>query len=206
MRRQIGAFAIAASVLAMAGCETTTPPTTPPTEPSAPASPTGSVTASARAAGAGTIVVDDTLIALLPTEVGGVALTADAATAADIATDPALAGAVAGVAVATAFGAEPTDTGPDYVVVTLARLEPGVFDEAFFRDWRDSFDGAVCEQAGGVDGHAETEIAAHPTFIGTCVGGVRTYHVYLPASDVVVSMQGSGEGRYGERVIEGLTE
>ena len=55
-------------------------------------------------------------------------------------------------------------------------------------------------------GHAEAEIAGHQTFIGTCAGGVHTYHVHLPDRDVIVSMQGAGEGRFGELVVAGLTE
>ena len=90
--------------------------------------------------------------------------------------------------------------------MTVARLKPGTFDELFFRGWRDTFDAAVCEQAGGVSGHAESDIAGHHTHIGTCAGGVHTYHVHLPASDVIVSMQGTGEGRFGEHVVAGLTE
>ena len=71
---------------------------------------------------------------------------------------------------------------------------------------RDTFDTAVCEQAGGVDGRAEVEIEGRRTYVGTCAGGVRTYHVHLPDSDVIVSMQSVGEGRYGERVVAGLAE
>ena len=152
------------------------------------------------------IAVDDTLVELLPNDVGGVPLTGDPATAAEIAVDPSLIGFVAAVAVAAAFAPAPTEGVGDYVVVTLARLEPGVFDDAFFRDWRDTFDDAVCAQAGGVAGHAEAEIAAHRTYITTCAGGVRTYHVHLDSSDVIVSMQAVGDGRFGERVVEGLTE
>ena len=44
------------------------------------------------------------------------------------------------------------------------------------------------------------------TYIGTCAGGVHTYHVHLPAQDVIVSLQGAGNGRFGERVVEGLNE
>ena len=152
------------------------------------------------------IAVDDTLLELLPNDVGGVPLTGDPATAAEIAVDPSLTGFVAAVAVAAAFAAAPTEGVGDYVVVTLARLDPGVFGDAFFRDWRDTFDGAVCAQAGGVAGHAEAEIASHRTYITTCAGGVRTYHVHLDSSGVIVSMQAVGDGRFGERVVEGLTE
>lgn len=195
---------VVAGILAVAACGAPTP-TTPPT---APASSAGgpSPVVSASPSRAGSVVVDDTLRDLLPPEIAGIDLTPDPATAAEIAADPTLAGSVAAVAVATAFGPIPPDSAPDYVVVTLARLEAGVFDDAFFRDWRDTFDAAVCAQAGGVGGHAEAAIAGHQTFIATCAGGVRTYHVHLPVSDVIVSMQASGERRYGERVVEGLTE
>jgi hypothetical protein len=91
-------------------------------------------------------------------------------------------------------------------VVTVARLRPGTFGDLFFRGWRDTFDEAVCAQAGGVDGHAEADIADQRTYIGTCAGGVRTHHVHLPASDVIVSMQSAGPGRFGERIVAGLTE
>ena len=169
--------------------------------------PTPSVVAPSPSLVAAPVVsVDDTLLDLLPNDVGGVPLTGDSATASEIADDPALTGSVIAVAVAAAFAPAPPGRVGDYVVVTLARLEPGVFDDAFFRDWRDTFDGAVCAQAGGVAGHAEADIATHRTYITTCAGGVRTYHVHLDSSDVIVSMQAVGDGRFGERVVEGLTE
>jgi hypothetical protein len=129
----------------------------------------------------------------------------DEATAAEIAGEASIAPFVSALAVASAFGPPPTDTLPDYVVVTVARLKPGLFGDIFFRGWRDTFDAAVCEQAGGVDGHAEARIGGRQTFIGTCAGGVHTYHVYMPDQDVIVSLQGAGDGRFGERVVEGLT-
>jgi hypothetical protein len=158
------------------------------------------------AASGGSIVVDDGLLALLPTQVDGVPLTPDAETAAELAADTALSTALTSVAVATAFGPVASDGSADYVVVTVVRLQPRTFSDGFFRDWRDSFDGAVCEQAGGVQGHAEAKIGEHPTWIGTCAGGTHTYHAVLQDDTVLVSLQGSGEGRFGEQVIAGLTE
>ena len=151
------------------------------------------------------VAVDPTLLDLIPDEVGGVPVQADDATAAEIASEGSIAPFVSALAVAAAFGPPPTDAVPDYVVVTVARIKPGLFSDLFFRGWRDTFDAAVCEQSGGVDGHAEAEIGGRQTFIGTCAGGVHTYHVYLPDQDVIVSLQGVGDGRFGERVIEGLT-
>ena len=95
----------------------------------------------------------------------------------------------------------------DYAVVTVARLRPGVFDDAWFRDWRDSFDTGVCGQAGGVDlGRSEMEIGGRTVFRSTCAGGTVIYHAHLEASDAVVSIQGSGRKDLGRQVIAGLTE
>jgi len=152
------------------------------------------------------IAVIDALLALLPAEVDGVPLTPDWETAAELARDAALGAAVQSIAVATAFGPIASDGSGDYVVVTMVGLRPRTFSDGFFRDWRDSFDGAVCDQAGGVSGHAEAEIGGHPTWIGTCEGGVHTWHATLHEDTVIVSLQGSGAARYGEQVIAGLTE
>jgi hypothetical protein len=148
----------------------------------------------------GGIAVDATLLDALPAEVDGTPVESDDATAAEVAGSSALAPSVAGVAVATAFGSG------DYVVATVVRLRDGVFGDAFYRDWRDSFDGGVCAQAGGVEGHAETDIAGHRTYIGTCVGGVHTYHVHLASRGLLISAQALGERRYGELLIQGLAE
>jgi hypothetical protein len=181
-------------------------PTAAPSAPSPSAPPTRAAPA-ASALTAGDIDIDAGLLDLLPEAVSGVPLVPDLATAAQIASsDPLLAESIAAFAVATAFGPQSTDGNVDLVVVTVARLRPGVFSDDWFRDWRESFDEAVCAQAGGLDGHAETEIDGHQTFIATCAGGVRTYQAHLPSSDVIVSMQATGEGRFGERVVEGLTE
>jgi hypothetical protein len=130
----------------------------------------------------------------------------DPATAAEIAGEGSIAPFVSALALATAFGSVATNGASDYVVVTVARLRPNTFSDLFFRRWRDTFDAAVCEQAGGVAGSAEADINGRHTFIGTCAGGVHSYHVHLETGDLIVSMQGSGPGRFGERIVEGLTE
>src|SRR3954462_2018642 len=82
---------------------------------------------------AGPVSVDPTLLALLPTDIEGTKLAADANTALEIAADAALRRSVDAVAVATAFSAAATDNLTDYAVATIARLRPGVFDDAWFR-------------------------------------------------------------------------
>ena len=177
----------------------TAPPTTPTPIPTVASSPVGTD-------GSSGVVVDPTLLELLPGDIDGVPLNADPDTAASIAAEGSIAPFVSAIAIATAFGPLATDTSADDVVVTVNRLRPGTFGDLFFRGWRDTFDDAVCELAGGVDGHAEADIGAHHAFIGTCSGGVHTYHVHLPARDVIVSMQGLGERRFAELVVAGLTE
>ena len=198
--RRSGPALVALTVVALSACIPPRPSPSPAPRTATPTStlaPTASVTAE--------VAVDPSLLDLVPDTVAGVPVQEDEATAADIAGEGSIAPFVSALAVAAAFGPPPTDALPDYVVVTVARLKPGLFGDLFFRGWRDTFDAAVCEQAGGVDGHAEAEIGGRQTFIGTCAGGVHTYHVYLPDQDVIVSLQGAGDGRFGERVIEGLT-
>jgi hypothetical protein len=146
------------------------------------------------------------LLDLLPEAVGGVPLEADEATAAEIAREPTVARFVSSLAIAAAFGPPASEAIGDYVVVTVAHVKPGLFGDLFFQGWRDTFDEAVCQQAGGVQGNVEADIGGRQTFIGTCRGGIHTYHVHLPDRDVIVSMQGGGPKRFGERVVEGLNE
>jgi len=176
--------------------------TTPPVEPTS--VPTASPAASG-SSGAG-VTVDPTLLEVLPDAVDGKSLDPDAESASAIADDGSIAPFVSAIALASAFGPVATDVPPDYVVATVARLRPGVFGDAFFRGWRDTFDAAVCGQAGGVSGHAESQIGGRLTYIGTCAGGVHTYHVYLPARDAIVSAQSAGPGQFGEQVMAGITE
>jgi hypothetical protein len=173
--------------------------------PLASSAPSENPSAAATPAGTTGIAIDPNLLAVLPTQVDGVPLEADAATAADVTGDPALARSASalGVAIAIAPGASAT---ADLAVVWVVQLRPGVFNEAFFRNWRDTYDQAACAAAGGVDGHAQTVIAGRETRIGTCAGGVRTYHIHLVDRDLLVSITAAGERRFGELVAAGLTE
>jgi hypothetical protein len=144
---------------------------------------------------------------VLPDDIDGVPVAPDLESAAAIADEGSIAPFVSAIALATAFGPVATSGIGDYAVVTVARLRPGTFSDLFFRGWRDTFDAGVCEQAGGVGaGSAETEIAGHRTYVGTCVGGVHTYHLHLPRQDLIVSMQGLGPARFAERIVAGITE
>ena len=188
-------------VAALVGCGGP-PPSTP--SPTVAITLTPSPAASAfvpRTAGAGATVVDSTLLDRLPATVEGVALTPDAETAAEIAATIYGEPGLEAIAVAIYPSLD------DYAVVTVARLRPGVFDEVWFRDWRETFDEGVCQQAGGVDpGHSEIELSDRQVFRSTCVGGVVLHHVWLPETQTIVSIQGAGPLDFGRRVMESLDQ
>ena len=153
------------------------------------------------------ITVDAALLEVLPAAIDGVARQDDAETAAEIATSPDLASSVRDLAVAIYVGPLATDTPGDYAVATVTRLRDGIFDDAWYRDWRDSFDAGVCEQAGGVEsGRSEVEIAGRTVHRSTCAGGVVIHHVHLDDENIVVSVQGAGPADLGRRVVESVKE
>lgn len=164
------------------------------------ASPSGSQ-ASATAGASGSIVIDPFLLKVLPASLKGAPLVENAEAEAHDLTDPALAGQASALAAALAIDT----TTSDWAYVSVVRLRAGVFSDPYFKSWRETFDSGACSQAGGVaQSSAETEIAGHRTFIGHCVGGVLTYHVYLAPSDVIVSISALGAQRFGQLVVEGL--
>jgi len=148
----------------------------------------------------GSVRIDSSLLDSLPATVSGLALIEDVDTESHDAADPAHAGDLAGLAVAVV--ADPSTA--DLAIASVVRLKPGIYSDAYFRSWRETFDVGACSQAGGVAGSAEAVIAGRRAFIGHCGGGVLTYHVYLPLDEAIVSVSSIGDRRLGERILEGL--
>jgi hypothetical protein len=151
------------------------------------------------------VVVDSTLLDALPPDLDGTPLIRDDATAADV-----VAGRVLPHIAAVAVGLYATpgsSTDGDFAIVNVVRLQAGVFDDSWFRTWRADYDEEACAPAGGVaPGAAEAEIDGRTLYIGTCRGGAHTYHVHLTDPDRLISITSFGTGRFGERVVAGLTE
>ena len=212
MRVRAPTAAILAWVVVMAGCGPTPPSTTtsaslsaspvPPSISDAPSSGTASPSAAT-----GAVAVDASLLEILPADIDGQALRPDPDTAGEIAADEDLAPDIEAIAVGLYIRPGSSTEAEGLAIVNIARLRPGVFDQAWFRSWRSTYDQGASQVAGGVTpGGAETRIGAHDTHIGTCEGGVHTYHVHLMSPDRVISITAAGEGRIGERVVAGLTE
>jgi hypothetical protein len=207
---------IGAGVLSV-GCGSTAPPTAtpPPNASSAAASvaslpaplPTpanGSASAPAGSLSTGKVAADPSLLDRIPAAKAGVTLTYDPDTTASVAAAPSLAtdaSAIAtGLAVPSAEAASPTD----FVIVNVVRLRSPKGDDEWFRQWRDTYDQAACEQAGGVAGNAEADLGTHHVFIGTCAGGAITYHTLLDNGSTVLSLTAVGPGRLGETLIRAV--
>lgn len=189
-------------VLVLAACS---PSSDPPGSPAAPsASPSSATTANpsaAQPAGSGAVAVDASLLDVLPPDVDGVAIEPDPASSASVAGDPLLVGEVEAVAIGLAVDA--ASEGANLAIASVVRLRAGVFGDAFYRNWRDSYDEAACAQAGGVVGNAETEIGGRQVFIGSCTGGAHTYHV-VAREGILVSVTAVGEKRLGEKIVAGI--
>lgn len=158
--------------------------------------------------GSGTtrVVVDATLLRLLPASVGGVALEPDPTTAEQITADPSLAESADAIAVALAIRPG-TSTGDDLAIASVIRLRPGIFSDAWFETWRTTYDASACDVAGGVKGSpSQVVIAGRTVYVGTCAGDAKTYHVHLGDAGLIVSVTAAGAAHFGELVMAGLAE
>jgi hypothetical protein len=152
---------------------------------------------SASASGAA-VVRDDSLLGVLPADIDGNAVTAEEQSFDEAAADPAFADHVARAAFAIVTSANDLASG------VVAELRPGLLDESFFTDWRETYNDGACSQAGGVATNAETQLGGRTVWIATCAGGLTVYHTQIPDRDLVVSLFSLGEGRYGERLMRDL--
>ncbi|MEA2537226.1 MAG: hypothetical protein QOF11_1460 [Chloroflexota bacterium] len=146
----------------------------------------------------GSIPIDPSLLELLPASVDGLAL--EPVPDPEGADDPALADTVDRLAQAMLFD----PPSGDFAVVSVMALRPGVFDAAYFRSWRESFDEGACSQSDGIAGHAQTAIGGRTVYLGRCTGGVSTYHVRLDSPNAIVSISESLDRRLAERILAGL--
>jgi hypothetical protein len=147
-----------------------------------------------------TVPVDAHLLEIFPTSVDGLPVQELPDVEATLVDDPDLLANAVSLASAAAVDGS---TGA-FVTVNVVRLKPGVFSEAFFRSWRDSYDRGACSQAGGVAGTAQASIGGRATFVDHCAAGVLTYHLRLADPDRLIALTALGEARLGEKLLEAL--
>ncbi len=146
------------------------------------------------------VAIDASLLGVLPASVDGLELIESPEAEAAAIAAPEL----AAIAIALAAGIAVDTTTGEFVYAVVVRLKPEGMNDRVFRDWRDSFDEGACSQADGITGHAESEIDGRTIYIGTCVGGLRTYHVWLAEPGLLISASAVGEHRLGEALMNGL--
>lgn len=146
------------------------------------------------------IAIDPALLQVLPARLDGLDRQRDASIDAGAFADPTLPGiATAG---ATALYIDPSAV--QFAYVAVVRLAAGGLTDAQFRAWRDTFDKGACAQAGGVVGNAQATIGGHVTYIGSCTGGLKTYHTILAGPGLLVSVSSVGDRRLGEQLVSAL--
>jgi hypothetical protein len=207
-RRVAGPMAAFAVALALAACSTngeTAAPTFPVSTSATVETPTAAPPSfgpppSPTPDDAAPVVLDPSLLDLLPATVGSTPVTEDADAAAQTLTDPALDQLASAVDAAVAV-----DLGNgDLVYAVVVRVKPGVFGDEVYRQWRDSYDEGACAASGGVVGHAEATIGGRQTFVTSCVQGMHTYHVWLDSLSVIISASSIGDSHFGEQLLQGL--
>lgn len=196
LRAAVAGLALAFALGACSATQSSVPPASTPTDFGTP--PTDDTTSGPGDSTA--VVIDPALLLVLPATVDGLPVEESPEGDESAQTEPALAklatSAVGGVAV---------DTGTtDLAYALVVKLRPGALSDSTFRDWRDSYDEGTCGGASAVVGHGETLIAGRNVFIGTCSGGLRTYHVWIKEKDLLISVSSLGPRKLGELLLAQL--
>ena len=144
------------------------------------------------------VVMDPDLLQILPATIGTAKVEIEPDAFAEAIGDASFVAAVDSAAFAVVVGGEDLASG------VVAHLRPGAYSDAFFRDWRDSYDEGACGQAGGVARRAQVTLGGRPVYVTTCTEDLRVYHAYVPERDVIVSLFSLGEQRFGEQLLDGL--
>ncbi|MBA2717634.1 MAG: hypothetical protein H0U52_00130 [Chloroflexi bacterium] len=206
------AFAVA---VVLAGCANTVPPSPASSSTIVPSASTSPSATPAAQSPPRTVSVaptgvdpDPGLLELVPVAEAGAVLTYDALTTASVAGEPSLARDVSYLAVGLARLRDAPADDPNLAIVNVVRLrDPGsAGDEQWFRDWRDTYDGAACAPAGGIARHAETEVDGLAVFIAACANDAFTYHVRVADGVAVLSLTSVGPADIGRRIVEKLRQ
>lgn len=145
-----------------------------------------------------TVQQDPSLLGLLPASIAGVAVKEEPDSFAEAVKDAAFVSSVDRAAFAIAV------SGADLASGVLAHLRPGIYSDKMFEDWRASYDEGACATASGVVAHAQESQGSRTIYVTTCGGGLRVYHTYLAAKNVIVSIFSTGAQDFGGQMVAGL--
>jgi hypothetical protein len=204
-RRPLAVCAALSVLVAACGAAAGTPPagTTLPPVPAVTSAPSAAPSATSPSASPSFVVlIDPTLLAVLPAEVDGRALRESTDNETAAAGSPELAMTAASFA-----AAEVGDTaGQNLAIASLVLVRPELSADAFFESYRGSFDTSACEAIGGVTSSATEEIGGRTVDTTSCGGGATIYHLRLRDGRLIVSVLELGSRGYGRALVEGAEE
>jgi hypothetical protein len=145
-------------------------------------------------------VIDAALLEYLPETVGGAPVSEALDEAALALADPAL----PKIATALDVGLALDEATGNLVTAHVVRLREGAFNDATFRQWRDSYDEGACNAAGGVEARAEATFDERNVFVTSCVADLRAYHLWIEDENLLISASSVGDGRFGELLVSEL--
>jgi hypothetical protein len=148
----------------------------------------------------GSLVIDKSLLDVLPRTVDSLPVTEEPDGDDQLRADD-VAAMIASAGVAAVAVDQQTD---DLALVFVLRLLPNGLTDNTFGDWRDSYDATVCDGADQVVGEAEQNVGTNHIFIGTCSSGLRTYHTWIKARGILISISSTGERRLGLAILGNL--
>lgn len=142
---------------------------------------------------------DPTLLDILPSNVGGVAITEEPQSFTEAINDRAFVASIDRAVFVIAVSGNNLTSG------VVAHVRPGVYSEKMFLDWRSSYDQGACAQSGSVVSHAQVSNAAGATtYVTTCGGGLRVFHTYLSGKGVIISLFSTGDRDFGGSIMSQL--
>ena len=146
-------------------------------------------------AGAAAPVLDPSLMSILPSSVEGVAVTQEPSSFGQAVTDPCFVANVDRAVFPIAV------SGSDLASGVVAHLRAGVYSDAFYSDWRATYDEGACAQSSGALAQASETLGGRTIYVTTFGGGLRVYHAYLPDRGVIVSLLSTGPKSLGELIV-----
>ncbi len=170
------------------------PATPTPVPPTTPATPERTIPMPSGAS----VALDPTLMAILPSSVGGAPVNQEPESFGEAVKDPSFVASIDRAVFPIAV------SGGDLASGVIAHVRPGVYSGKMFADWRSSYDQGACAASSGVAAHAEQTLAGRTTYVTSCGGGLRVYHTYLASQGVIVSLFSTGLQDFGAQLMGGI--
>ena len=145
------------------------------------------------------ILIDQSLLDILPKTVAGSTVVADANRETETASDTALATYARALAAATVG-----DNGENIATIILVERRPEVAMADWFPRYRADFDSAACDPIGGPGSTSTRTLAGREVQVTSCKDGGIVYHVIVDGGTTIMSVFELGPKEFGRVLLENL--